>query len=501
MTNQLRTLESPTGSTAAGGTCDVIVVGGGITGCGVALDLALRGLHVTLLEKNDFACATSSASSRLIHGGLRYLENFQFGFVREALNERARLLDLAPDHVRPEPFLFALRESDRLPTWKLAAGLTLYGALSLPRVIEWPRLAARREIAAVFHDGATTPPRGVRGGGFYSDGATHDARLTLAIADAARSAGATLLRSVEVVDMKRHSRGATVFARDRFTGRDLEFDAAALVLAAGPFTDALRRTFAPDSRLLATTRGTHIVVRATRLRLARSVIFTSCVDGRVVFLLRWGPYTAIGTTDVDAEANVRPVATRNEVDYLLASANGLLPDLGLSVSDVLSAVAGLRPLLRADERAASQRSREEVVLEDGPIFTIAGGKLTGYRAIAEKVGARVTGFLRRGKSGEVSPTRSHGLPASDPRCAALETAFRDDDVVEQRQLIASLRRDDPRLTPADLLLRRTDLGLESKEFVESARSRLESEFGDLPAMLLADSRAEIATRHDFASDR
>jgi glycerol-3-phosphate dehydrogenase len=155
---------------------DVLVVGGGITGCGVALDLALRGLNVTLLERDDFACATSSASSRLIHGGLRYLEQFQFGFVREALIERARLLDLAPDHVRPEPFLFALREQDRLPRWKLAAGLTLYGALSLPRPIEWPRLAAAREIAAVFANGATSPPRGIRGGGFYSDGATHDAR-------------------------------------------------------------------------------------------------------------------------------------------------------------------------------------------------------------------------------------------------------------------------------------------------------------------------------------
>lgn len=501
MTNQSRAFDSKDRGDLNEGKLDVVVVGGGITGCGVALDLALRGLRVTLIEKADFACATSSASSRLIHGGLRYLENFQFGFVREALTERARLLDLAPDHVRPEPFLFALRDSDRLPTWKLAAGLTLYGALSLPRVIEWPRLAARREIAAVFHDGTTAPPRGVRGGGFYSDGATHDARLTLAIADAARSAGATLLRGVEAVGLERHPGGAFVFARDRFAERDLQFDAAAVVLAAGPFTDALRRTFAGESHLLATTRGTHIVVRATRLPLARSVIFTSCVDGRVVFLLRWGLYTAIGTTDVDAEPNVPAVATRREVDYLLASANGLLPDLALSMEDVLSTVAGLRPLLRKGDRAASQRSREEVVLEDGPFFTIAGGKLTGYRAIAEKVGARVAGFLRRGDASEASPTRSHRLPASDPRFAAFEAALRGNEPVAQRELVASLRRDDPRLTPADVLLRRTDLGLESREFVEEARSRLETEMGDLPASLLAISRGEISTRHEFASNR
>lgn len=482
---------------SAGDRADVLIVGGGITGCGVALDLALRGLQVTLLERDDFACATSSASSRLIHGGLRYLEQYQFGFVREALRERALLLEIAPNHVRAEPFLFALREEDRLPQWKLAAGLTLYGALALPRPIEWPRLAARREIAAVFAAGATVPPRGIRGGGFYADGATHDARLTLAIADAARGAGATLLRRIEVVRVEKLGDRARVVARDRFTQRDLGYDADAVVLAAGPFTDELRGASGVRSELLAVTRGTHIVVRAERLPLARSVIFTSCVDGRVVFLLRWGRYTAIGTTDVDADAAAPVVATRHEVEYLITSANGLLPDLSLSIDDVLSAVAGLRPLLKQGDRSASARSREEVILEDGPLLTIGGGKLTGYRAIAEKVGAKVARRLGKGDPRAESPTRSFRLPPSDPRFAALETALRAHDTAAVRAIVTALRIDDPRLSPADLLLRRTDVGLDAPTVVVRATALLEPALDPSPSAVLEDSRKQIAARQSF----
>jgi glycerol-3-phosphate dehydrogenase len=288
-----------------------------------------------------------------------------------------------------------------------------------------------------------------------------------------------------------------VRARDHFAEQDFEFDAAAVVLAAGPFTDDLRRRFSTSSQLLATTRGTHIVVRADRLPLARSVIFTSCVDGRVVFLLRWGRYTAIGTTDVDAEPNAAPVATRAEVDYLLASANGLLPDLALSLADVLSAVTGLRPLLRAGEREASQRSREEVILHDGAVFTIAGGKLTGYRAIAEKVGARVATFLGRGDSRAESPTRTHKLPPSNPRFAAFEAAWCARDLDAARRTVTAMRQDDVRLTAADILLRRTDLGLESPSAVAEVESFLDNQLADLPASLRAASHAEISQRHAY----
>jgi glycerol-3-phosphate dehydrogenase len=490
-------MPSATASSNQGERGDVLIVGGGITGCGIALDLALRGVRVTLLERDDFACATSSASSRLIHGGLRYLEQFQFGFVREALVERARLLDLAPDHVRPEPFVFALRDDDRLPLWKLAAGLTLYGALSLPKPIEWPRLAAKREIAAVFGSGSAAPPRGIRGGGFYTDGATHDAKLTLAIAAAARSAGATMMRRFEVTRIEPLGDRARVTARDRFDGRLVTLVPRVVVCAAGPFTDALRRATGTPSKLLAVTRGTHVVVPAARLPLARSVIFTSGVDGRVVFLLRWGRFTAIGTTDVDADPESPVVATRDEVEYLIRSANALLPDLRLTIDDALSAVAGLRPLLKQGDRSASARSREEIVLQDGPVFTIGGGKLTGYRSIAEKVGARVARFLGKSDAHDESPTRSFRLPASDPRFAALEQSLSADDVAATRNLVTSLRHDDPRLSPADLLLRRTDLGLDAPVIVAGAAERLENAMCDLPAAILEDSRAQIAARQAF----
>jgi glycerol-3-phosphate dehydrogenase len=428
---------------------DALIVGGGITGCGVALDLVARGLDVALVERGDYGGATSSASSRLIHGGLRYLEHHEFGFVREALAERSRLLALAPSLVTREPFYFPLRRGGRVSPPMLAAGLTLYGLLSLPRALGWPRLTPLSRLAAAV-PGLDTSRFAATG--YYHDAATHDAKLTFAVAAAAARRGAIVLPRVEALAIERDGSGATARLRDILRGDEFEASAKLVVLAGGPFADALRIRCGLAGGLLATTRGTHVVLRPERLRLAASLIFDSPLDGRVMFLLRWGGHVAIGTTDVDADPAVPVVATRQEVSYLLASANALLPGLELGDDDVLTACAGLRPLLRtgagAGRNAPSARSREEAILEDGPFLTIAGGKLTGYRAIAEKVGSRVAKRLGKGSSAVASPTRDIALAApeiapSDDLDAIVDHAVRRLDVT----------------SPGDLLVRRSDRGL------------------------------------------
>jgi glycerol-3-phosphate dehydrogenase len=388
-------------------TFDVAVVGGGITGCGLALDLALRGLSVALVERGDWGGATSSASSRLIHGGLRYLETGDLALVRESCRERALLLSNAAGLVWPERFLFPVHAGARVGRAKLSAGLWLYTALSLPRALGkpgWlPSADASRAVPALRGDG-------LRGAGTYMDGATHDARLALAVLLSAARAGAVCVARCEATAIEGASSGVAIAARDLSGGAPLELRAAVCVLAGGPFTSALRACAGLGGEWIAPTRGTHIVVPRERLPTDGAVIFTSEVDGRVMFLIPWPRHTVIGTTDVDADASAPVEPSEAERDYLLESANALAPAAALRRADVVSAWAGLRPLLRPPEAAApSQRSREERIEREGNIYTIAGGKLTGYRSMAEKLGARIARDLGRGDASAHSPTRAHAL--------------------------------------------------------------------------------------------
>jgi len=388
----------------------VLIVGGGITGAGIALDLALRGLDVVLVERGDWAAGTSSASSRLIHGGLRYLEQYEFGLVRASCLERARLLRNASGLVWPERFHFPLRRGG-VGRLKLAAGLALYTAVSLPHPLGVPRLIGAREL------GRRVPgiaPDGLRGAGVYLDGATDDARLTLAVVNTAMFAGALAVSRCECVGLERASSGGRARLRDALTGDETELDADAVVLAGGPGIDALRETAGLASpsapRWVAPTRGSHALVPRERLPTDGAVIFASPVDGRVMFLIPWPRFTVIGTTDLDASAEVEPRATRAEVRYLLDSANGLVPGATLVEDDVQGTWAGLRPLL-ASEADPSARSREERIELDGPFLSIAGGKLTAFREMAEEASDRVCALLGLRREGP-APTLARRLHGS-----------------------------------------------------------------------------------------
>ncbi len=390
---------------------DVLVVGGGITGAGLALDLALRGLSVALVERGDWACATSSASSRLIHGGLRYLEQFEFALVRESCLERGFLLRNAAGLVWPERFVFPIHRGGPVGRAKLAAGLLLYAAVSVPRTLGFPRLLSGDAVRRALPQART---QDLAGGGSYLDAATDDARLALAVVLTAMEAGAHALSRVEATAIENGASGAAVTLLDRLSGDRCEVRARACVLAGGPFTDRLRSLAGLSGHWVAPTRGTHILVPRERLPTDGAVIFNSPVDGRVLFLIPWPRSTVIGTTDLDAAPDVPPRATRAEVRYLLESANGLAPGAGLSEEDVIATYSGLRPLLAADEANPSARSREERMLREGSIYTIAGGKLTGYRAMAEKLGARIARDLGKGLGGARSPTRSARLRGALP---------------------------------------------------------------------------------------
>jgi glycerol-3-phosphate dehydrogenase len=376
---------------------DVLVVGGGITGAGIARDAALRGFRTAVVDKGDFANGTSSHSSRLIHGGLRYLEQYEFHLVREASHERRVLLKVAPHLVHPLQFVLPSYRGARVPAWKLRCGLWLYDLLAGFRNVGLHRWLGRK---ATLRLEPGLRDKDLQGAALYFDAQTDDARLTLATMRAAAQAGALVASHAQVTALLKPDgqvRGAAV--RDVLSGREYSVRALVVVNATGPWTDQLRRLEAPDAApLLRLTKGAHVAVPRQRVGHVRAMTLTSPLDGRVMFVLPWGDLSYIGTTDTDEDASPDDVrATGEDVIYLLRSANWFFPTARLSPRDVVATWAGLRPLLRAGalDVAPSATSREHRVVEGpGGLVTIAGGKLTTYRLMARDVVDRVDARLR-----------------------------------------------------------------------------------------------------------
>lgn len=401
---------------------DLLVIGGGITGAGVARDAAMRGYRTVLVERSDLGAGTSSRSSRLIHGGLRYLEHRHWRLVFEALQERKILLRIAPHLVRRLPFVVPAYGGDRLPRWKLAAGLALYGVLSAGGNVPRPRMFGKAGLLALEPN---LRVRGLRGGGLYWDAQCDDARLVVATARAAIADGARVVTYTEVealVTAGRRVVGAEV--RDRLTGERTTVRASAVVNATGAWTDAVRRLEDPGAApLLRITSGAHVVVRRARLGHTHAITLTSPLDGRVMFVLPWGEFSYVGTTDTDHAGSPDAVsASREDVLYLLRSTNAAFPHAHLGEEDVVATWAGLRALLAGDRAApASAVSREHLLVRGpGGMLTVAGGKLTTYRRMAaEVVDAVGTGLGRRLPA---APTDTTPLPGGES--AASESFFR-----------------------------------------------------------------------------
>jgi glycerol-3-phosphate dehydrogenase len=391
----------------ADGEYDVVIVGGGMAGAGAARELALRGVSVALVEKGDFASATTARSSKLVHGGLRYLELFDFGLVRESLTERERLRRLAPHLVRPLPFLVPIYKDSSRGLIKVRLGLTLYNWLTPGRRAREQYRVLRSVDALSLEPGLR--PDDLRGAGYYFDDLLlYPERLCLENVLSACRHGARAFNYAQVEEFTRDVGGAIggVRVRDLLTGAVATLGARLVVNAAGPWVDDLRALARVQDRgahVLRRTKGIHCLLP----RITERAIYHSTRDDRMIFVIPWREFSLVGTTDTDFDGDLDRVhATRDEVDYLLAEVRQAMPDPRVAAGEVLYTYAGVRPLSFEEGRRASDVSRSHTVVEEGGgrLLSITGTKLTCFRSLAEELGDRVCRAL-----GRPAPSRSGRL--------------------------------------------------------------------------------------------
>jgi glycerol-3-phosphate dehydrogenase len=388
------------------GTADLLVIGGGIVGAGIAREAARRGLRTGLLERGDFASGTSGKTSRLIHGGLRYLQDYRVRLVRLALRERDRLLDNAPALVHPLPFVIPAYSGRRPRALTLRFGLFLYDLLSTRKL---PRRAWLRPQAAIEREPGLGAEN-LAGAGLYFDAWTNDARFVLAVVQDAGRAGAAVANYVEVTELIRE--GSTVVGiriNDRIVGGGVaDLRAKVIVNATGIRLDSLRSPRPMPT--IRPTKGVHIFLPRAKVGNRQALALTTKRDGRLVFVLPWGDLTLVGTTDTDFRGDPDHVVPDGpDVSYLLEATNEAFPAAKVGLEDVVSAFAGLRPLVRHSSEGSSESeiSREhEIFLDSDGLISVAGGKFTTHRAMAEEVVDLVDARLSRRSS---SQTRSAPL--------------------------------------------------------------------------------------------
>ena len=391
-------------------TFDLCVIGGGINGAAVARDAVLRGMTVALFEKRDFAFGTSSRSTKLVHGGVRYLQQGDVGLVLESCRERDILRTrIAPHLVRAQRFAFPIYEDDPTPVWQLRIGLTMYDLLA-----GFQNVARHRPLSAEAlraHEPALES-KGLMGGALYYDCWTDDARLTLETALAARDGGAAVLNHAEVTRLLTDSTGRLVAAdvRDCLGDRRATVQARAFVNVAGPWLDAVRTMDdggAPPRLTL--TKGVHAVFDRSRIGNRDAVVIRGASDSRVMFAIPWQGQTIVGTTDTFYRGDPADCrADAEDVDYILAATNRAFPASGVTRRDVIATWAGLRPLVAPeDERSASDVSREDQVFESpAGLLSLGGGKLTTHRKVAEVLVDRAAARIGR----RVGPCRTAEVP-------------------------------------------------------------------------------------------
>jgi glycerol-3-phosphate dehydrogenase len=432
-------------------TFDVVIVGGGITGAGCALDAVSRGLRTALVERDDFASGTSSQSSKLLHGGVRYLQQREFGLVREALAERQIALRNAPHLVEVLPFLIPILTRDGLIDRRLAR--LLGGVLWLYDLSGGLRIkkAHRRVTTAEARDRVPTlDPSRLASGYLYYDARADDARLTLAVARTAADLGAVVVNHAGAIGIDKDPAGRVAAVRVHADGRDVTVRTRVVVNATGVWADTVRTldegTHAATMR---PAKGVHITVPWNRVR-NEIAMFVPVDDGRAVFVVPWGDVTYIGTTDDDYDGDLDdPRCTAEEVAYLLGAVNAALVD-PLTPDDVIGTWAGLRPLLAAADSAktADLSRRHGIRVSGAGVVTITGGKLTTYRAMArdtiDQVDQILDGTHRRCRTKDLPLTGARGYrpPAADAPALVRHLARR---YGTEARSVQALIADDPTL--------------------------------------------------------
>jgi glycerol-3-phosphate dehydrogenase len=365
---------------------DLIVIGGGITGAGIALDASSRGLNVCLIEKRDFASGTSSKSTKLIHGGLRYLKQLELGLVKESGLERAILHKLAPHLVVPEKMLLPLIEGGTYGKMMTSIGLKVYDLLANVEGDDRRRMLDKPET---LEKEPLLDHNVVLGSGYYAEYRTDDARLTIEVLKKAVEFGATILNYCEMKSFVYDSNQKieSLNCVDYNTGKKFSITAQNFVSATGPWVDTLRKKDASmNNKYLHLTKGVHIVFPYEKLPVKHSVYF-DVADGRMIFAIPRGRATYVGTTDTNYYGNLeRVVATKADAKYLLDAANHTFPGVNLTEADIESNWAGLRPLIHEEGKDPSELSRkDEIFISETGLISIAGGKLTGYRKMAGRI--------------------------------------------------------------------------------------------------------------------
>jgi glycerol-3-phosphate dehydrogenase len=402
---------------------DLIIIGGGITGCGVFLDAAQRGLRVLLLERHDIAFGTSSRSSKLIHGGLRYLKQMQFRVTRVACRERDRMMALNPDLVRPIRFLYPARKGDRTPGWTVDLGLWMYDRLT-NRPERHTHLSPD-EVQALAPGLAVDDVDRTMA---YTDGVADDAQLTLAVAATGFAYGGLVLTRADVMEPIQGGDGRIcgVVVRDLENGTVRRVEAHVVINAGGVWVDELRQAFGLPGTRLRPARGSHIIFPVQRLPLQVAVTTPSPDDGRPVFLIPHPDGILMGTTDVYHEGSLDdPRPTRAEVEYLLRAAHTHYPERRLTEADIVGAFAGVRPILYTHSDNPSEASREEDVWEERGMLCVAGGKLTTWRQTAEETVDAALKLLPEERARAAAPCYTSGTPLADLAPPRLEDRLRE----------------------------------------------------------------------------
>ncbi|MEX0273439.1 MAG: glycerol-3-phosphate dehydrogenase/oxidase [Flavobacteriaceae bacterium] len=371
------------------GEFDLVVIGGGITGAGIALDAASRGLRTVLVEKGDFASGTSSKSTKLIHGGLRYLKQFDFWLVKEVGAERAIVHKLAPHLVIPEKMILPLIEGGSYGKWLTSIGLKVYDILAQVSGDDQRQMLEKKQA---LKKEPLLPKKILKGAGYYAEYRTDDARLTMENIKTGLQFGTMPINYAQVTDfLYTEGKVSGVKVTDLINGADFSIKSKFVINAAGPWVDELRGiNQSKKGKQLYLTKGVHLVFPYEKLPVRQSVYF-DIPDGRMMFAIPRGKITYVGTTDTHYNGDKDRVGVDlADAIYLISAVNNMFPDIHLEMEDIISSWAGLRPLIYEEGKSASELSRkDEIFMSSTGLISIAGGKLTGYRKMAERAVDRV----------------------------------------------------------------------------------------------------------------
>lgn len=394
---------------------DILVIGGGITGAGIALDAATRGLKLGLIEMQDFAGGTSSRSTKLVHGGLRYLKQFEIGVVAEVGKEREIVYENGPHVTTPEWMLLPLYAGGSFGKFSTSIGLRVYDFLAGVKKSE------RRSMLSTEQTLAKEPllkREGMKGGGYYVEYRTDDARLTIEVMKKARELGSLAVNYAKAEQLIYDAAGKLigVEVRDLIGEKTYKLYANKIINAAGPWVDTIRELDgSKKGKTLRLTKGVHLVFDQSKFPLRQAVYF-DIPDGRMAFAIPREGKTYFGTTDTNYTGDTaNPVTTAEDRSYLLKAANNIFPGLKLTEQDIESSWAGLRPLIHEEGKSPSEISRrDEIFVSNSGLISIAGGKLTGYRKMAEDVVNKTIEIMRQeGKqAGAASYTSTRNIPIS-----------------------------------------------------------------------------------------